>query len=300
MRSTGACDPTALHAREDDRKIQRFGHVIVRPQPQRLDHVFAVRPRRRDDHRKLRRRMCCSQRSQHVEAAQSRHLDVQQHQVERFAHRALDGRQCLPPVARDLDRHAAPRSRRDSMSRLFSSSSTTSNRAFTTSFSVTSCVTGASYEFGPTGARNSSHIDAFPEPCSTPAITATARLKFPKAGCPKQATRLTIPFRPRRARREERMSRKIPLEEHIETPAEERLACVTHGIGALLGSPPLLSWSRSPPCGATPAASSRSASTGRPSSSSTSPPRSTTHATASAPQAESHACTSSTTSRSTF
>ena len=86
-----------LDPRDRDGQVHGLGDVVVRAAVQGFDDVGALLPGRHHDDRKLARRALLPDRSQHVEAADARHLDVEQDEREVSC---LDERQRLRPVHR--------------------------------------------------------------------------------------------------------------------------------------------------------------------------------------------------------
>ena len=83
-----------------DREVERLGHVVVGAQPQGMDDLLALVPRRRHDHRQLGRRMPLAEDLEDLQAAETGHHDVEQDQVERPIR---DQGECAGAVGADGD-----------------------------------------------------------------------------------------------------------------------------------------------------------------------------------------------------
>ena len=70
-----------LHARQDDPEVDRLGHVIVRAELERGDDVLALVLGRGHNDRQVRRGVRLPDNPQHLEAVDTGHHDVQQHDV---------------------------------------------------------------------------------------------------------------------------------------------------------------------------------------------------------------------------
>ncbi len=93
-----------LEARQHDRQVERLRDVVAGAAPQRLDDVLGLVAGRHHDHGQIRRGPALAHALEHVEPAEPRHHDVEQHGVEA---RRPEPRQRRRAVFRHLDQIAA-------------------------------------------------------------------------------------------------------------------------------------------------------------------------------------------------
>ena len=93
-------------ARQDDRKVERFGHIVVRAQAHGSNNVFALIFSGGHNDGQVGDGIALTEDLEDVQAADAGHHDIEQHQVKLLS---FDHSQGLVAICSDSDRVTPPR-----------------------------------------------------------------------------------------------------------------------------------------------------------------------------------------------